>query len=117
MFRNFALSSQELEPYRHIHDQNRKEGSVKIPSGSGFRYVTPFPYRVHQMLQGVQNDREESSTVSWLPDGKGFKVKDIEGFNDLVIPKYFTHKSFKSFQRQLNLYGFHRVQEGVDRGK
>ena len=32
------------------------------------------------------------------------------------MPKYFRQTRFSSFQRQLNLYDFHRITEGVDRG-
>ncbi len=41
-------------------------------------------------------------------DGKSFHVKNIERFQREVIPKYFGHKNFSSFARQLNFYGFHK---------
>ena len=89
-------------------------GSIRVVSGSGFRYVVPFPYRLHEMLSSVTHD--DSSIVSWLPDGKHFKVHDPRRFVETVIPSAFKQKSLKSFQRQLHLYGFQRVHEGVDKG-
>jgi len=90
-------------------------GSIRVVSGSGFRYVVPFPYRLHEMLSSV-DEKHDSSIVSWLPDGKHFKVHDPRRFVEVVIPSAFKQKSLKSFQRQLHLYGFQRVHEGVDKG-
>ena len=90
-------------------------GSIRVVSGSGFRYVVPFPYRLHEMLSSV-DEKFDSSIVSWLPDGKHFKVHDPRRFVESVIPSAFKQKSLKSFQRQLHLYGFQRVHEGVDKG-
>lgn len=91
-------------------------GSIRVVSGSGFRYVVPFPYRLHEMLSNV-DAKSDSSIVSWLPDGKHFKVHDPRRFVEEVIPSAFKQKSLKSFQRQLHLYGFQRVHEGVDKGE
>lgn len=90
-------------------------GSIRVVSGSGFRYVVPFPYRLHEMLSNVDT-KFDSSIVSWLPSGKLFKVHDPSRFVESVIPSAFKQKSLKSFQRQLHLYGFQRVHEGVDKG-
>lgn len=90
-------------------------GSVRVVSGSGFRYVVPFPYRLHEMLSNFDT-KHDGSIVSWLPDGRHFKVHDPKRFVDIVIPSAFKQKSLKSFQRQLHLYGFQRVPEGADKG-
>lgn len=90
-------------------------GSIRVVSGSGFRYVVPFPYRLHEMLSNV-DAKHDSSIVSWLPDGKHFKVHDPRRFVECVIPSAFKQKSLKSFQRQLHLYGFQRVHDGIDKG-
>ena len=90
-------------------------GSIRVVSGSGFRYVVPFPYRLHEMLSNVDTEHD-STIVSWLPDGRHFKVHDPRRFVEFVISSAFKQKSLKSFQRQLHLYGFQRVHEGVDKG-
>jgi hypothetical protein len=55
--------------------------------------------------------------VSWQPHGKAFRVHDHEEFAGTIIPRYFKQTKYKSFQRQLNLYGFHRIRnKGLDKG-
>lgn len=91
-------------------------GSVRVVSGSGFRYVVPFPWRLHQMLEAIE-EAGDDSIVSWLHDGRHFQVHNPQAFVEHVIPKFFKQKSYKSFQRQLHLYGFHRETDGPNRGK
>lgn len=43
-------------------------------------------------------------------DGEMFVVKDPERFAAQVIPQYFDHNKFSSFARQLNFYGFRKMQ-------
>jgi hypothetical protein len=112
---SLAVSSNNQEGNRTTdHDENK--GSVRVVSGSGFRYVVPFPWRLHQMLEDIEKMGDES-VVSWLPDGNHFQVHNPQLFMQRVIPKFFKQKSYKSFQRQLHLYGFQRVLEGHNRGK
>jgi len=46
-----------------------------------------------------------------------FVVKDPEKFSKEVIPEYFDHSKFESFTRQLNFYGFNKVESKVMRIK
>ena len=55
--------------------------------------------------------------VSWLPGGKAFKVHEADQFVKKIVPLYFKQRQYKSFQRQLHLYGFQRVSEGRDKGE
>jgi hypothetical protein len=43
-------------------------------------------------------------------DGETFTVKDADTFAAKVIPQYFDHNKFSSFARQLNFYGFRKMQ-------
>jgi hypothetical protein len=76
--------------------------------------VAPFPLRLHDML--FQNKFPD--IVSWAPHGRVFLVHKPKEFQSIVLSKYFNQTKFRSFQRQLNLYGFRRVtnHRGVDRG-
>jgi hypothetical protein len=75
-----------------------------------------FPCRVHDMLARSVMDGFEC-IVSWQPgNDEGFKVHDPEMFVGIVMPLFFKQTKYKSFQRQLNLYGFNRVDEGPNKG-
>lgn len=75
----------------------------------------PFVWKLYEMLEDVEaNGRED--IVSWIDQGSGFKVHNMEKFVDEVIPKYFRQSKYKSFQRQLYFYDFHRVSNGPHAG-
>ena len=66
-----------------------------------------FPAKLYIMLEAVDN-LALSHVVSWLPNGRGFHVKDASKFMDLIAPHFFKATKYRSFQRQLNLWGFIR---------
>jgi hypothetical protein len=59
----------------------------------------------------------KSWIVSWLPDGKSFRIYVPSKFAELVIPKYFRDAKYKSFQRKLYLYGFRSLDGDTSMGK
>jgi hypothetical protein len=67
-----------------------------------------FPWKLHEMLEDAEEEGL-SSIVSWLPDGKGFKVLDQAFFVTKILPRYSKQTKYKSFQRQLNIWGFERI--------
>lgn len=83
-----------------------------------------FPWKLHDMLQRTSassisvDGKESNSIVSWLPHGKAFKVHNVSDFVSIILPLFFKKQSkYKSFQRQLNLWGFHRItRNGPDKG-
>lgn len=52
------------------------------------------------------SDEDCDEIVAWALDGRGFIVKDVSRFCDLILTKYFRHCNFSSFTRQLNMYDF-----------
>ena len=50
------------------------------------------------------------STHHRTADGEMFVVKDPDQFATNIIPQYFDHNKFSSFARQLNFYGFRKMQ-------
>eukprot|EP00934_Nitzschia_sp_Nitz4_P008202 Nitzschia sp. Nitz4//scaffold156_size52432//12352//13323//NITZ4_006823-RA/size52432-processed-gene-0.50-mRNA-1//-1//CDS//3329537403//8192//frame0 len=51
--------------------------------------------------------------VSWMPDEVAFRVHDKHLFVAGVLSLYFQQTQYKSFQRQLNMWGFERVHGGA----
>ena len=49
--------------------------------------------------------------ISWSQDGLSFIIKDEYIFTSKILPQHFKHKNLSSFNRQLNMYGFHKTKE------
>jgi hypothetical protein len=45
-----------------------------------------------------------------------FRVHQTKEFTETVMPRYFHQTQYKSFQRQLHIYGFRRISTGLDKG-
>lgn len=91
-----------LQSQQHGSPQRRQRKPGGIPP--------QFPKRLHAMLSRADDDGF-CHIVSWRPHGKSFTVYDREKFVRDVMPRYFQQTKFTSFQRQLNLYGFRRINE------
>ena len=84
-----------------------KGQTVKRP-GSGVGAVEYFPEKLHRMLLETEK-LGLSHIVSFLPHGRAFCVHDIKRFAAEVLPQFFQQTKYTSFTRQLNLWGFLRL--------
>ena len=74
-----------------------------------------FPCKLYEMLEDA-DEKGFACIVSWNPEGNGFMVHDSSAFLREIIPLYFNQTKYKSFQRQLSLYGFTRIAAGKRKG-
>lgn len=97
--------------------ENQNEDSCKTQKSSSSvpQREVKFPIRLHQMLVEVEANGL-TDIVSWQPDGTSFKVHQQNAFVEKVLPRYFSQTKYRSFQRQLNHYGFERTQKGALEG-
>lgn len=68
-----------------------------------------FPFKLHRLLDDAASEGN-AHIVSWTSDGKAFQVHSKREFERNIAPRYFTSLTvpkFRSFQRQLAIYGFH----------
>ena len=62
-------------------------------------------------IWNMVNDEDNKDLIQWADDGRSFIVKNREVFVHEILPRYFKHSNFASFVRQLNMYGWHKVQD------
>lgn len=60
----------------------------------------PFPHKLHHMLLESE-DLGMSHIISWLPNGKAFKIHNPAAFESTIMKKHFKQTKLKSFTRQL----------------
>ena len=70
-----------------------------------------FPEKLYNMLElaDAQGFGPSSNAISWLPNGRAFTVRDITVFMESIVPLFFRQSKMRSFARQLNIWGFKRV--------
>jgi hypothetical protein len=71
----------------------------------GTRAPTAFITKTFGMIE----DEETDSVISWTPSGTSFVVWDESAFAKDLLPASFKHNNMSSFLRQLNIYGFRKV--------
>ncbi|KVI12439.1 heat stress transcription factor A-7a-like [Cynara cardunculus var. scolymus] len=65
----------------------------------------PFLTKIYEMV----DDQSMDHIVSWSREGQSFVVWDPHAFSTNLLPRYFKHNNFSSFVRQLNTYGFRKI--------
>lgn len=80
---------------------------MELPSSSSSQLpgIVPKPFltKLYKMVN------EETHSIGWTPAGDALVVKDPEAFAQQLLPLHFKHNNFSSFVRQLNTYGFSKV--------
>ncbi|KAM1008370.1 hypothetical protein ACFX19_004889 [Malus domestica] len=71
----------------------------------GTSSLPPFLSKTYEMVDDASTD----SIVSWSASNKSFIVWNPPEFARDLLPKFFKHNNFSSFIRQLNTYGFRKI--------
>ncbi|KAJ2593740.1 hypothetical protein H4R99_006007, partial [Coemansia sp. RSA 1722] len=83
------------------------ESSRRSSVSSSGKLGNTFVSKLHEMV----NDSQYQHLISWNFSGTSFVVCNIMEFSRELLPKHFKHNNFSSFVRQLNMYGFHKVNK------
>ncbi|XP_065862736.1 heat stress transcription factor A-5 [Euphorbia lathyris] len=65
----------------------------------------PFLLKTYDMI----DDSSTDEIVSWSSSNNSFVVWNPPEFARILLPTYFKHNNFSSFIRQLNTYGFRKI--------
>eukprot|EP00980_Cylindrotheca_fusiformis_P012274 scaffold2999_cov113-Cylindrotheca_fusiformis.AAC.9 len=97
-----SRSSQTVQPKDIISSNSSgNSNSSKEPN---------FPAKLHAILSSPKYQ----DIISWLPHGRSFRILRLKEFEETILPEYFRHGRYPSFTRQLNGWGFQRVNEGPE---
>eukprot|EP01017_Pseudomicrothorax_dubius_P027049 TRINITY_DN3073_c0_g2_i2.p1 TRINITY_DN3073_c0_g2~~TRINITY_DN3073_c0_g2_i2.p1 ORF type:complete len:135 (-),score=9.05 TRINITY_DN3073_c0_g2_i2:146-550(-) len=58
----------------------------------------------------ILSSGEHSDAIAWSPDGASVIIVDVRRLEETVLPRFFKHRNYHSFVRQLNMYGFHKMK-------
>ena len=93
-------------------ETNSKSGSK---SSSTSKNEKKFPWILHKIIDDAEREGNED-IVAWTPSGRSFIVRKRDTFTEQILPRYFRQTKYKSFVRQLNLWGFTYIDQGPDKG-
>mmetsp|Transcript_14739 Transcript_14739/g.28004 ORF Transcript_14739/g.28004 Transcript_14739/m.28004 type:complete len:314 (+) Transcript_14739:58-999(+) len=114
-FPSMPVVIQAVKTPRGIMNHSYRDFS-KVPPQKGYEHPKEikdmtFSQKVHDIL----STEEYEKWISWMPHGRSFKIHVPVMFESQVCPKYFNHKRYSSFLRELNNYGFKHISKGTDR--
>ncbi|KAF8246236.1 hypothetical protein K440DRAFT_553861 [Wilcoxina mikolae CBS 423.85] len=87
----------------------QQQQSLSLGNSSGVqqpKVQTAFIHKLYNMLE----DANIQHLISWSPSNESFVVSPTGEFSK-VLSQYFKHTNISSFVRQLNMYGFHKVND------
>ncbi|EDO17740.1 hypothetical protein Kpol_1033p46 [Vanderwaltozyma polyspora DSM 70294] len=91
-----------------INGQGRsRTGTNSARRGHNQKTRPTFVNKVWNMV----NDDNNAELIRWSSDGLSIVINNREELVREILPKYFKHSNFASFVRQLNMYGWHKVQD------
>lgn len=80
------------------------QGTAQGVSGKAMG-TNNFVTKLYHMI----NDPKSQHYIMWTEHGTSFVVSNVGEFSRSILGSHFKHNNFSSFVRQLNMYGFHKI--------
>lgn len=72
-----------------------------------------FPSKLFRLLAYVDTQKEKGEDLSGIAsfdkEGRSFQIIQKKKFEEVLLTKFFNTKKYESFRKQLNVWGFKRV--------
>jgi len=124
MIRNVSMNLSSSSSNNHNHNNSEKlNRKLKLNTKTKKKKRSPvFPQRLYEMLEDAEQEGY-AHLIRWSPDGMSFHLSYDTQNNSTnkafvqVLTRRFNQTHFKSFLRQLQLYGFERQFKGSRKGE
>ncbi|RLN95351.1 hypothetical protein BBJ28_00010653 [Nothophytophthora sp. Chile5] len=95
-----------LTPPPAMHQQPANGWNLATIKEGGKRAKPEAPKFLLLLYEILQT--ESARVIRWSEDGLSLQILDPVVVTEKILPKYFNHTNFHSFQRQLNYFGFRK---------
>lgn len=101
----------------HVSRRNEKDASGSISDDDEVSATVTSACKVPKFLRSLYAilQTEDPHIISWVQNKDlkpnsvtAFHILEMKHFEREILPKYFKHQKFASFQRQLNNFGFRK---------
>ncbi|ELP92754.1 heat stress transcription factor A-6B, putative [Entamoeba invadens IP1] len=107
------ISYSHTQPFQHPEQHPPQTTSDEGTTLEYLHNCAPFVAKLYSLI----NSPETNALIGWSEAYKGtaILINDSITFSHEILPKHFKHSNIASFVRQLNIYGFHKVdnKEGL----
>ncbi|KAK6917732.1 Heat shock factor (HSF)-type, DNA-binding [Dillenia turbinata] len=101
---DFLVVSVDFGPWFNVIETLEKKDIMDETKNTS-NTLPPFLMKTYEMVDDPSTD----SIVSWSSSNKSFVVWNPPEFARDLLPRFFKHNNFSSFIRQLNTYGFRKI--------